>query len=392
MSDLVPQLERYALGWLSNAYVVGIHVTLFVAGVALPAVAARRASPSLRATLWALATVGPVVVTVLCYLPLGWWAPVLTGAPAAPVLAAGALILGAESGRAPVAASVVGILYLVWLLGVAATLGGVARAWLRMTRITREAAPVSDRDWDRLLREAANALDVPVDVELRRTTQVASPVVWGVLDPVLLLPADADAWPTEQRRAVLLHELAHVRRGDCAVQLLAQVACAWYWPHPALWWAAAQLRQAREEACDRMVVDAGVRASDYAGFLLSIADAPRTRDARHSASMAMARPARLHVRIRSLLAGAHRAGKSERRARVVTLWLAGAWMLLLGSVRLSVARPDLWQALASDHGGVRAYAALVLAHSRDDRVRDAAIRRAGTDPDPLVRRTAGASR
>ena len=93
----------------------------------------------------------------------------------------------------------------------------------------------------------------------------------GVLRPRVLLPAAAAAWPAERLRAVLVHELGHVRRHDTAIQLAAQVACALYWWNPLAWVAAARLRVEREHACDDLVLGAGVLPSAYATDLLEVA-------------------------------------------------------------------------------------------------------------------------
>ena len=58
------------------------------------------------------------------------------------------------------------------------------------------------------------------------------PVVWGILRCRLMLPAAARQWSDEQLQSVLLHELAHIKRRDTLVQLLAQVACALHWFNP----------------------------------------------------------------------------------------------------------------------------------------------------------------
>jgi beta-lactamase regulating signal transducer with metallopeptidase domain len=64
----------------------------------------------------------------------------------------------------------------------------------------------------------------------------------------VLLPAEAERWSEEQRRLVLLHELTHVTRRDCLTQMLAQVACAFYWFNPFIWSAARLLRVERSLA------------------------------------------------------------------------------------------------------------------------------------------------
>ena len=97
------------------------------------------------------------------------------------------------------------------------------------------------------------------------------PVTMGTLAPSIVVPADADAWDEDRRRAVLLHELAHIARQDCLTQMLAAIACAVYWVHPGVWYVARRLRIEREVACDDRVLAAGAHAPDYAGHLLELA-------------------------------------------------------------------------------------------------------------------------
>ena len=155
-----------------------------------------------------------------------------------------------------------------WLLGAALVfahlLVGVARTW----RLTRHAETVRDAEWLRIVERLSRRLALTRPVALRRSARVTMPMACGLIRSSVLLPADADNWSDERREVVLLHELAHVKRRDCLTQLIAQAACALYWFNPLVWVAARRLRIERERACDDQVLDAGAKASDYAGHLL----------------------------------------------------------------------------------------------------------------------------
>ena len=103
------------------------------------------------------------------------------------------------------------------------------------------------------------------------------PMAWGIFNPSVLMPADADTWPAQRLRVVLLHELAHVKRRDCLTHVVAQIACAAYWFNPLAWMAARRVRTERERACDDLVLASGTRGSDYAEELLEIARVMRAR-------------------------------------------------------------------------------------------------------------------
>ena len=110
-------------------------------------------------------------------------------------------------------------------------------------------------------------------VRLRVTDQAMSPAVCGLFRPVILLPQSlVEKLPPAQLRAVLLHELIHLRRGDVwanCVQALLQTV---YWWHPLVWLANARLRRVREEAVDDAVMLAlRDEAETYAPTLLEVA-------------------------------------------------------------------------------------------------------------------------
>jgi hypothetical protein len=94
--------------------------------------------------------------------------------------------------------------------------------------------------------------------------------VCDVLAPTIVVPVEAHGWSDDRRRAVLLHEMAHVRRHDLIGHAIARLTCAVYWFHPLVWVAAHRLRAESERACDDLVLDSGMRASDYAQHLLDM--------------------------------------------------------------------------------------------------------------------------
>jgi beta-lactamase regulating signal transducer with metallopeptidase domain len=120
-------------------------------------------------------------------------------------------------------------------------------------------------------------LGIERPVRLTLAEGLGIPVVIGLLRPTLVLPAEAASWPEERLQAVLVHELAHVRRGDAASLLIARLTTATLWFHPFAWTLARQMRRECERACDDVVLASGFRASYYADHLLSIARAAQGR-------------------------------------------------------------------------------------------------------------------
>src|SRR6185369_8609383 len=135
----------------------------------------------------------------------------------------------------------------------------------------------------------------------------------------------ADTWDEERRRAVILHELAHVSRLDCLTQTLAAVATALYWPHPGVWWAARQLRVERELACDDCVLSAGAEPREYAGHLLEIAHSLGGYQA-PALAVTMARPGQLEGRMMAMLDATRnrRAPAASRRFAALAATIAVA--------------------------------------------------------------------
>ena len=228
----------------------------------------------------------------------------------------------------------------VWLSGVGAVLILLAVGMARIMWLDRVTRTVEDEAWLILVDELALELGLTRHVRLLQATGPAMPMTWGIRRPAILLPAEADSWTAERRRDVLLHELAHVKRHDFLIQLVAGVACAVYWFHPMVWLAATRLREERERACDDHVLRAGATPSAYASHLLEIARGLRAARATSLASVAMARPAQLANRLIDVLdTGRCRDTLSARAA--LPAWLAAiAVVVPLAAAAPRVAEPD----------------------------------------------------
>ena len=158
----------------------------------------------------------------------------------------------------------------IWVTGAVVvfcyTLMGHFAAW-RLYRTTRSIEDSWIKDTEPLTREAGLRRRLRV-VE---SAAVSAPVVLNVWRPTVVMPEAARQWSRARIRAVLLHELAHIRRNDLSTQMLAHLACAFYWFNPLIWFAAHQLRLERERACDDFVLMAGTSGADYATHLFEIA-------------------------------------------------------------------------------------------------------------------------
>jgi beta-lactamase regulating signal transducer with metallopeptidase domain len=191
------------------------------------------------------------------------------------------------------------VLGLLWIVGVMALLGHFMRGVLRRTRLALRASALLPAPWERACHRLEAQGRLPARVRILATEDTRMPMTWGVLRPIVLVPAWSD-WSDEERDAALLHELAHVQRGDALALTLMTVARALHWFNPIAWWLTSAERLAREEACDDLVLEAGVRPSLYAEQLLAIVSLPG-EERPPAAALAMARSSSLARRLCAIL-------------------------------------------------------------------------------------------
>jgi beta-lactamase regulating signal transducer with metallopeptidase domain len=296
--------------------------------MALAWIAAARKTASQRHLVWvsafgALIALPALAAVVPAQIRLSLAAPVI---PVTQGFDASVASLPEPSGFSIDASTVAYALLALWLIGVAAIAARGMIAAFALHGLRR--------------RSAAHRFGhLPIAgprCELRLAPEDCGPMTWGIFRPVILLPEGAESWPRVRLEAVLLHELAHIRRHDALTQFLALAVCAVYWPNPLIWLAAARLRREAETAADDAVLAAGVKPSAYAGELLQIASEFRVQ--RLSLPLAMAAPSALEARVKSVLE------PNKSRSGVTTMDVFKiACLGMMATTAIAFARPSLAQ-------------------------------------------------
>jgi len=203
----------------------------------------------------------------------------------------------------------------IWLCGVAAITAYRAAGWLLLHHRIRRCTAPALAAWEDLLHDLRPKMRAGRNVSLLRADWLNSPAVYGVLKPVILIPAAAVAGLSpRQLEAILAHELAHVLRHDYLLHLLQAFAETLLFHHPAAWWIGRQIRQERECCCDQLAAQATGDRIVLAQALLAI------EEHRAMPPAIAATGGNLRMRIERLT-GVH------RPARLSTAWIAAIAIL-----------------------------------------------------------------
>lgn len=165
---------------------------------------------------------------------------------------------GARTGNLPA------YLTLFWIAGALSFQFRTFAGWLIARRLRQRGTCLAPEQWRARLRELAERLEVRRPVELLESALAQVPVVVGSLRPAILVPAGLlSAMPPEHIEAILLHELAHIRRNDYMVNLLQAMVEGLFFYHPAIWWISGVIRAEREYCCDDLAVAANPAGGAY---------------------------------------------------------------------------------------------------------------------------------
>jgi len=163
------------------------------------------------------------------------------------------------------------ILVIFWLVGTLLLILRFLGGWLQIRRLKTKALSPVETFWLDRLEELKLKIGVHQNIGFFSSALVNEPVTMGHFKPIILVPLGMFANLTpDMVEALLLHELAHIKRSDYLVNIVQTLLEIIFFFHPAIWWISQNIRQIREHACDDMAVKACQNPLLYAKTLTHI--------------------------------------------------------------------------------------------------------------------------
>jgi bla regulator protein blaR1 len=296
MFALIPAMNDWAESWLAVMWAIVWQLALVVAIATLIAWLLRRSSPVVRYWLWQIVAIKLLLMPFWTFaIPLPSWAeskPIEQAASLQPPPGWDKNLYKSDLPKTPPSANtpdatatpdtapfwepLAAIGWQGWLLSVwcVVVFWQILRLFgqrLRLDRLLKRAVPTDGE-------LAGLAAELAAQIGLRRVPAVVSvdgecPLfVCGLWRSRLVLPTRLMAsLGMAERRQVILHELAHIKRHDLLWGWPVEIARIVYFFHPLVYWVAYQLRLERELACDQLAMArSGHTAADYAQTLVQV--------------------------------------------------------------------------------------------------------------------------
>ena len=158
-----------------------------------------------------------------------------------------------------------------WLAGILVFAFAQIVAWLAIGRLRQRGVCCAPERWQQQLSHLRQRLGLSRPVVLLESCLAEVPMVVGHIRPVILMPIGVfTGLPVAHVEAILLHELAHIRRHDYLVNVVQRAVECLLFYHPAVWWISRVIRNERENCCDDVVVAMSGNARDYALALTTL--------------------------------------------------------------------------------------------------------------------------
>lgn len=171
--------------------------------------------------------------------------------------------------------------------------------WL-FKKITRDSF-VSCQKLNGILKASAKQVGISRPIKIKTCRYLYTACTWGIKNPEVILPAESEDWPVSSIRMVIFHELVHIKRKDNLLETVIQGLCILFWFHPVIWMTVNKYRNEREKACDETVIKNGIKPSEYASHLLSLASSIKNRKISLMKTVALSNRAGIRSRLLAIL-------------------------------------------------------------------------------------------
>ncbi len=157
----------------------------------------------------------------------------------------------------------------LWMLGVVVLLLRFLGSLAYIQRLRSYRTELLPASWLEQGEKLKEQLQLKKKVAFLASYKVLTPLAIGIFRPAILLPAQLLSGLSQQQvEAILLHELAHIKRNDYLVNVLQTLIDILFFYHPAIWWMSATIRNERENCCDDMVIAITGETGNYARTLI----------------------------------------------------------------------------------------------------------------------------
>ncbi|NHE56900.1 M56 family metallopeptidase [Cyclobacterium plantarum] len=156
----------------------------------------------------------------------------------------------------------------VWFIGVVFYMLRLLGNFVNLQQIKRRSSADLPEWISDSTRTCLEKMGIKLPVSVRKSDEIEVPLVFGILKPMILIPASLlVSMPSGQLEAILAHELAHVRRHDFALNLFQSFLEMIFFYHPGFWWINETVRESREQATDDLAIACGAKGPDLAHAL-----------------------------------------------------------------------------------------------------------------------------
>ena len=158
-----------------------------------------------------------------------------------------------------------------WFFGAVLFLFRLIAQLTEVRKLRKNSQPFENLEIQTLTDRLVISLGIRRKIEVRTTERAHSPVTFGVLTPVILLPAAlVFQLSPAHLEAVIAHELAHVKRNDYLSNLLLSTLEVLFFFHPCYWWMSQTVKELRENASDELALKAGISSTNLANALAEV--------------------------------------------------------------------------------------------------------------------------